>query len=42
MQDKTIKVILKVVEIIANVFVSSRKNKGGNKNDGTGSSAKEK
>jgi len=41
MQDKTIKVILKVVEIIANVFVSSRKNKGGNKNDGTGS-AKEK
>ena len=40
MQDKTIKVILKVVEIIANVFVSSRKNKGGNKNDGTGSTKK--
>jgi len=41
MQSKTIEIILKVVEIIANIFVSSRKNKGGNKNDGTGS-AKEK
>jgi hypothetical protein len=39
MQAKTIEIILKVVEIIANVFVSS-KNKGGKKNDGTGSTKK--
>jgi len=39
MQPKTIEIILKVVEIIANIFVSS-KNEGGNKNDGTGSSKK--
>jgi hypothetical protein len=36
MQSKTIEIILKVVEIIANIFVSSRKNKGGYNNDSTG------
>jgi len=29
MQAKTIEIIIKVIEIIANIFVSSRKNKGG-------------
>ena len=36
MQSKTIEIILNVVEIIANIFVSSRKNKGGYNNDSTG------
>jgi hypothetical protein len=39
MQGKTIEVILKIVEIIASIFISS-KSKGGSKNDGTGSSKK--
>jgi hypothetical protein len=40
MQAKTIEIIIKVVEIIANIFVSSKNEKGGHKNDGTGSSKK--
>ena len=39
MQAKTIEIIIKVVEIIANIFVSSKK-EGGHKNDGTGSAKK--
>ena len=40
MQAKTIEIIIKVVEIIANIFVSSKKEGGHKKNDGTGSTKK--
>ena len=40
MQAKTIEIIIKVIEIIANIFVSSRKNKGGKKNDNRRSAEK--
>lgn len=40
MQAKTIEIILKVIETIANIFVSSRKNSGGKKNDNSRSAQK--
>lgn len=41
MQAKTIEIIVKIVELIANIFISSKKDKpGGNKHDRTGSSQK--
>ena len=41
MQAKTIALILKIAEIISNILVSTRNhNKGGNKNDQSGSSQK--
>lgn len=40
MQAKTIGIILKIIEIIAGIFISTKSSKGGNKNDGTRSSKK--
>ena len=39
MQVKTVEIIIKIIEIITNIFVS-KSSKGGNKNDGTRSSKK--
>ena len=40
MQAKTIEIILKIIETIANIFVSSRKNNGGKDNDNRRSAEK--